>query len=172
MSVAELARAAALYRHEAVAAAARKWLAGPGASFLGLKPSEISSLRRVVTGAATVEKISEKIETHLKALAKRRKGASRWDKVVTGDMTLLDSLLAALKDSAEAACPGPSESDPGWRRVAAHLDRSLAGEQRQLVDSNRRAKACLEFLDYLIRLHQAREHWKEGNNPCQLSQVS
>ena len=172
MSVAELARMAGLYRREAVATAARDWLAGPGAPFLGLKRSEVSALRRVVAGAATPEDVAGKIEAHLKALAKRRKGSSPWDRVVTSKLTLLDSLLAAIQDATDAACSGPPARDPDWHRVSNHLARSLAPEEQQRIDLDRRAKASLEFLDYLVRLHQAREYWKEGKNPCQPSQAS
>jgi hypothetical protein len=172
MSVAQLARIAGLYRREAVATAARDWLTGPGAPFLGLKRSEVSALRRIVAGAGTSEQVTQRIHAHLKALAKRRKGASRWERVGADKLTLLDSLVGAIKNAVASACPGPTELDQAWARVASRLTRSLNSEQQQSLELDLGAKASLEFLDYLVRLHQAREHWKEGKNPCQASQVS
>src|SRR4051794_19936692 len=104
-AVASLARGAGLYRRKA-AAAAQDWLAGPSAPFLGLKHSEVASLRRVVSGAKTEEEVGLAIEAHLTALKRRRKGASHWDHPVEGELTLLTSLLAAIKNAANTACRG------------------------------------------------------------------
>jgi hypothetical protein len=172
MSVVELARIAGLYDRGAVAAAARAWLAGPGAPFLGLKRSEVAALRRAVMGAATREEAAKAIINHIQALAKRRKGASRWERAVTGKLTLLDSLVNTLTSATDAACSHTAERGPAWGRVVSHLNRSLSDEDKQALDRERRSKASLEFLDDLVRLHQARQYWKEGKNPCQPSQAS
>lgn len=171
MSAADLARIAGLYRGEAVAKAARDWLAGPGAPFLGLKPSEVSALRRIVAGAITEDEVIQRIEAHLKALSVRRKGASRWGRAGTDKLTLLDSLIAAIRSATETACSLLPERDSDWARVHSHLRRLLSSDEQQSLELERGGKASLEFLDYLVRLHQAREHWKEGKNPCQTSQA-
>lgn len=173
MSLIELARIAGLYDRDAIAAAARAWLAGPGAPFLGLKRSEVAALRRAVMAVSTREEAAKAIISHIQALSKRRKGASRWDRVVAGECTLLDSLLInTLTSTTDAACSHTAELGPAWGRVVTHLNRSLNEEDKQVLDRERQSEASLEFLDDLIRLHQARQYWKEGEQPCQPSPAS
>jgi|SRR5579871_853041 len=170
MSVMEVARSAGLRHDEAVAAAAKDWLTGPGRAFLGLKASEVSALRRVVSSASEAAEVVDLIEKHLNEVAKRRKGASRWDRPVAADLTLLGSLRAAIVSVADVACPA-KEKDEQWIRVLSQVERSCSREQQEDLKRDSRLRASIEFLNWLVRAHQGRKYLKEGGNPCQKRQA-
>jgi len=167
MRLTGLVAAARLYERDTVAEDARDWVSGPGAAFLRLKPSEVNTLRRIVAGAGSKDEVADQIKDHVTKRTKYKKGTSAWARKVAGDETLLTSLLKALADAANDAC-AERRSGSDWSAVRGEIP----DKERAALDRDRHLRASLEFLDHLVRRHQARIFLKEGDNPCPPQQAS
>ena len=172
MSLIELAKAADLYDRNSIAIAASRWLAGPGASFLRLKRSEVSAIRRVIGECKTSESIHEVLATHLTLLTERRKGSSTWSRTGIDGKTMQQSLFCAMKAGADDPMAGDASDRAAWGRIKLRLDRTLNADEMKNFENHRRTMACFEFLDDLIRHHQASKTKKELTTLWRQPQVS
>lgn len=98
---------------------------------------------------------------HLTRLAARRKGSSRWTLEGNDKLTMLDSLTAAIESAAAEACPRGQISNERWELATTCIETRMGEDAVNAWEAGRRGKASLEFVDYLVRLHQARELWRE-----------
>ncbi|HLJ26491.1 MAG TPA: hypothetical protein VKY85_07260 [Candidatus Angelobacter sp.] len=168
-----LACNARLFDNEVVASAARDWVRGDGASFLRLKPSEVSAMLECVSQCRSMASVIDKLKQHLEGRVERQKGSSPWGRMAGGSKkTTMNSLFDTLNWCVTHAQPLPGERLGIPNPVEYRLQKRFQGKEAERFHRTRDYQIAARFLAALARIHQSRQIFKKEEDRCRKSSAS
>jgi len=149
---------ARLYDRAAISAAAAAWLRGPGARLLQLRSSQLAQVRPLLRGASTPDELAATLRHELSNNARRFKGQSPWSQAAPPAPNLLESLISSMLEAAHTSLEGPDTDRERYEVIRQHLRDTLLPGQYAMLEGSLLVMASTDFVDDVLRLHQAQPH--------------